>query len=224
MISINKIYDWLHKRVSVPEERDQPSGGWWHNMVRQEVVGLISKYDGSILEAGCGEGLFLLKAASLKPQVRIFGVDTDLDKLFYARSKFEEKKLRNIRLCYSDAAHIPFKEGLFDAVVCINTFLNMDSIDTVEQVLSEMSRVCKRDGVVIFDFRNSRNPFLNLKYILAPYYDATIKSNKLPLKTYSPVKIKGILDKLNLRIVNKTYMGFFIRRISPIIIIEARKC
>ncbi len=208
----------------MPEERGQPSGGWWHNMVRQKVVSLTSKYDGRILEVGCGEGLFLLKIALLNRQAAIFGFDRDLDKLFCARSKFEEKKLHNIRLCYSDATCIPFKDGYFDTVVCINTFLNMDSIDSVEQVLREMARVCKRDGKVIFDFRNSRNPFLNLKYALAPYYDATIKSNKLPLKTYSPARIRGILNDINLRIVNKTYMGSFIRIISPIIIIEARKC
>lgn len=220
---MRKLYYRLH-RVSKFKEKDEPSGGWWHSRVRQEAANLCQKYQGRVLEVGCGEGLFLTKLALLNPQLEITGVDSNINKLLKTEERGKESKLKNIKLIYADAVDMPFDDNYFDGVVCINTFFNMQSIDMVNQALAEIARVCKKGGKIIFDFRNALNFLLRLKYKLAPYYDVTVKEQKLPLNTYSPKQIKEILKNLNFRVINKKYIGFPGNILSPIIMIEAEKC
>jgi ubiquinone/menaquinone biosynthesis C-methylase UbiE len=220
---MRKLYYRLH-RVSKFREKDEPSGGWWHRRVRQEAVNLCQKYKGRVLEVGCGEGLFLANLAILNPRIEIVGIDNNINKLSKAKERCAINKLNNIELIDANALGIPFSDEYFDGTVCINTFFNMQSIEIVNQALAEIARVCKKGGKIIFDFRNSLNPFLRLKYKFSPYYDATVKEDKLPLNTYNPKDMEKVLSKLNLTIMNKIYIGFPGNILSPIIMIEAEKC
>ena len=222
---LRNFYYWFHREISKkPEERDEPSGGWWHNRVRREAVNLCQKCKGSLLEVGCGEGLFITRLAVLNPQLEITGIDSNRKKLLNTEKRCEEKQLKNVMLIYGNAVNLPFEDEQFETIVCINTFFNMESIDIANDVLTQMVRVCRRKGRVIFDFRNSLNPFLRLKYKLAPYYDPTVKEDRLPLNTYNPKHIETILRELNLAVVNKVFIGFPKNVLSPIIIIDAKKC
>ncbi|MBT5876567.1 MAG: methyltransferase domain-containing protein, partial [Candidatus Latescibacteria bacterium] len=58
--------------------------------------------------------------------------------------------------------HLPFVDRSFDAVTCLNTLLNLPSLDVVGTALNEMMRVS--DGKVIVDIRNGDNPVLVAKY------------------------------------------------------------
>lgn len=221
---IKKIYVWLHKKTSKVEERGEPSAGVWHNRVRQEVIDLCQKSKGRLLEVGCGEGLFLANLALDNSQLDVFGVDNHMSDLLRTKRRGEKKESGNIRLVHGDAMNLPFGDGSFDRIVCVNTFFNMESIDAVRHALEQMARVCKKKGRITFDFRNSANPFVRLKYKLAPCYDPTIREQGLPLNTYSIKHIREILDGLNLKIVSKTCVGFPVKALAPIIIMEAEKC
>ena len=58
---IPKVYYWLHKKFSKPDERGEYSAGVWQDAVREKVFELCTFSSGKLLEVGCGEGLFLLK-------------------------------------------------------------------------------------------------------------------------------------------------------------------
>ena len=212
------------KILKKPEERDEPSGGWLHSKIRKEVINLCKNVKGRLIEVGCGEGLFITKLAVSNSRLEIYGLDNNIDKILAAQRRCQEKKLKNIKLIYSDGVDFPSRNESFDMIVCINTFVNINSIDTVIQVLTQMTRVCKKGGRIIFDLRNSLNPLIKLKYKLAPYYDATIREEKLPLNTYNPKCIEEILGKLNLKIINKIFIGFPKNILAPIVIIEAERC
>ncbi len=221
---LKKIYYWFHKKISKPEERDAPSGGVWPNKIREEVVKICRNHQGRLLEVGCGEGLFISRLAVLNRQLEITGVDNNLNKLSQAKRKCDEQRSGRVKLIYTDATCLPLDNEHFDSVVCINVFLNLESIVTVKKIIAEISRGCKCKGKVIFDFRNALNPLLNLKYKLAPYYDATIRRDNLPLNTYHPEQIKAVLEENNFKIINKKYVGFPCNFLAPIIIVEAEKC
>ncbi len=217
---LGKLYSRLRFIAAKSEEKGQASSGYWPSQIRSQVEQIYKKAKGKLLEIGCGEGLFIMILATANPQLEITGVDSNINKLLSAKGKCGEKA----RFIYANAVSLPIQSGHFDYVVCINTFYNLKSIEIVGQVLEQMARVCKKKGRVIFDFRNSLNPFVRLKYKLAPYYDLTVKKSKLPLNTYHSKDIENILRKLNFRIINRIYIGFPLKILAPIIIIEAERC
>ncbi len=224
---LKKIYGWLHDMTSRPDERGEYSGGCWQDMVRKEALRLCGTVRGRVLEIGCGEGLFLAPLAKENPAPELYGVDNDSGRLIRAEKRFAENDLKNINLSLQEAPNLSFQDEFFDAVVCVNVFFNMPSIEMVKETLARMKRVCTTGGRIIFDFRNSRNLLLTAKYKLARYYDETVKD--LPLSTYDPREIERIIKDLNFDVVEKRFIPRFfgsgprLRGVAPIIMIEARK-
>jgi ubiquinone/menaquinone biosynthesis C-methylase UbiE len=220
---IESQYVWLHNKISGSEEENFPSAGRWHKKVREVALGLCAGKHGWLLEVGCAEGLFLRKI-SLSSSFKVIGIDNNFVKI-----KLADNELRNVRgadcaLVSADALNLPFKSRVFDLVICINTVFNLGTLAAARGVLGEMARTCRENGRIIFDFRNSANMFLKIKYKLAEFYDPTIKRDKLPLCTFSLKQIMVILEELGLRVLNKKFIGFPGNGLAPIILIEAEKC
>ncbi len=216
---IKKLYRWLYRVTSKPDERGEYSGGRWEGAVRKNTLELCKGIKGKALEIGCGAGLFALKLAAQEPALEVWAVDNNEARVLEAKAKAAEKGLKNIHLTVQDAAMLSFDEGFFDAVICINLFLNVN-IDSAAALLKNMKRVCRPSGRLIFEFRNSRDIFFVLKYKLARYYDDTAP---YPLYTYDPALIERILKDLGLSVIEKKFVGSPFKRFAPIIIIEVRK-
>ena len=212
---MTKIYRWFLRITSAPGEKGEYSGGYLQDRIRKEALVLCRHVKGRLLEIGCGEGLFLAQIAGQNRELEVWGIDND-----DARLKAAALRLPNANLSRCDAADLFFKDGYFDAVICVNVLFNLRSIDEVSRTLKEMRRVCKKDGSIIFDFRNSLNPLLFIKYRLARYYDDTLKG--LPLKTYHPKKIESILKEIGMTIVNKKFVGFNSRLFAAAVVVEAK--
>jgi ubiquinone/menaquinone biosynthesis C-methylase UbiE len=215
---LERIYYWLHRLVSKPQERGEYSSGVWQDRIRVAALKLCVGVPDRILEVGCGEGLFLAQVSEANPNIGLWGVDNSSKRISLARKRLSGK---NAYLSVEDATSLSFNDGYFDAVVCVNVFFNMPSMDVVKRTLAQMKRVVKNDGRLIFDFRNSQNPLLALKYKLAPYYDQTVRN--LPLKTYSPDQVVKMLKEMGLEIVSEDYFGSKCKSWAPIILIEAKK-
>ena len=218
---IKKFYKWLHNITSKPEEANEYSAGYWQSKVRAVAIELCRKKKGKLLEVGCGEGLFLAELALANKELQIYGIDRWKVILQKADKRLNGKGIKNVSLSLMDAASLSFEDSYFDTVVCINVLFNLESLGVVKKVLIEIARVCKKNGRVIFDFRNSKNPLLYFKYKLAPYYDKTVKN--LPLKTYSLEGMRSLSEELGFKIISDIPIGFFIKRIAPIIILKLEK-
>jgi ubiquinone/menaquinone biosynthesis C-methylase UbiE len=218
---IQKAYSNFHNLLSKPQERGEYSSGRWQNKVRVEAFQSCKDINGKLLEAGCGEGLFLAELALSNKDLELYGIDMSGKLLERARGRLKDKNIERIKLREADASVLPFEDLYFDAVVCINVLFNLPSRDIVRKVLLELGRVCKKKGKVIIDFRNKRNILLYLKYKLAPYYDQTVSS--LPLNTYTLEDIKMLLADAGLRIKKQTGIGFLSKVIPPIIVLELEK-
>ncbi len=217
---IEKVYYWLHQRTSRLDEQGEYSSGYWQDMIRQNAKEMCREHKGRLLDVGCGEGLFLARAVQEFPDMEFWGVDEWSGIL--ARAEKRVKPLKpGVTFMEADASSLPFDDNYFDTVVCVNVFFNMESIDKVRQSLREIARVCKPGGSVIFDFRNSLNPLLVMKYKFAAYYDETVKD--LPLNSYSPGSIRTILNALGFGIVQERPLSFPIKLLAPIFMIEAVK-
>lgn len=218
---LDKIYSWMHRRLAKADERGEYSAGVWQNAVRAKVIALSADAKGKLLEVGCGEGLLLLKLASLEPKLDIYGIDIWNEILVKAQSKLDKNNIHNVKLSQADATKLPFNDNFFDTVVCINVFFNLPSEVMVKQSLQEISRIVKKEGKFILDIRNSLNPLLFLKYKFAKYYDPTVKD--LPLRTYSYKKIADYLKQNNFEVIRKIAVGFPENCFAPIFVVEAKK-
>jgi ubiquinone/menaquinone biosynthesis C-methylase UbiE len=220
MILAEKIYYAFHRAVSHPEERGTNSAGPWQRLIRNYVLELCRGLSGSLLEIGCGEGIFLIQLSRINPGLKLVGIDNDSEMIRLGDRRIKESGLKNISLVWQQADQIVFQDSSFDTIVCINVLLNMD-LELVKRTLVQMSRLCKPGGRIIFEFRNRLNPFLVLKYLLAPYYDKTIIGKKL--STFFPRDIFAALRQEDFTVTTQIRHGFFIKDLAPLIIIEARK-
>jgi len=215
---LDMLYRPLHRLFSRPSERGEYSSGVWQDMVRRAVLDLCAGKRGTALEIGCGEGLFAVQLKQREPGLEVWGIDNDAARLEQAKAKARERGLE-INFSLGDAGRLPYPDASFDLVICANVFLILGSLGAIEAFLSEMKRVCRKDGSIIFDYRNSRNPLLRLKYALAPYYDHSVRH--LRLTTCDPRWIERALRGLGLKAVRQRNLGFFIRWLAPLIIVEA---
>ena len=219
---LKEIYLWLYRKTATVGGDAEHSSGPWQNAVRQEALNLCGDVgSGRVIEIGCGRGYFLTELAARNRSAEVWGIDHDEKELAQAERRSKELSLANMRFALQDATQLSLNEESFDAVVCINLLLSLPSLDAVSACLKNMSRICKKSGYILFDYRNSLNPLVPLKYKLASYYDRTLKNIKRA--AYSPRQIEGILNDLQLDIVTAKYLGFPARRFAPVIVVKAGK-
>jgi len=216
---LKRLYHWLYRVTSRPDERGEYSGGRVEGLARSQALELCKGSIGKALEIGFGSGLFVIKLAAQGPGLEVWGIDNNGLLVDHVLRKAADKELTNLRLAVEDAKHLSFTDETFDKVVCINLFLNI-GFEAMTAVLKEMKRVCKREGRLIFEFRNSRNIFFVLKYKLAKYYDTTAP---YPIYTFDPDRVDALLGELGLKAVRKRSLGFPVKWFAPIIFIEAEK-
>ncbi|MEW6075710.1 MAG: class I SAM-dependent methyltransferase [Candidatus Omnitrophota bacterium] len=218
---LKQLYYRLHDACAKDATKGRYSSGFWQDAVRDKALALCASSRGKLLEVGCGEGLFLLQLAGKNQDLKLWGIDNSNDRIQEAKKEGVKAKLPSLTFYEADATGLPFEESFFDTVVCINVLFNLPSWDCVKKVLFEATRVCKRQGRVIFEFRNSLNPLIVCKYALARYYDETVKT--LPLRPYRFSQLTRAANECGLDIVNGYAIGFFFRPLAPIIMVEAVK-
>lgn len=104
------------------------------------------KEDDSLLEVGCGSGLFLNR---LKSRVAfIAGVDFSIEQLRHINDE-------SVKFCVAEAAKLPFNDYVFDKVFCHSVFQYFPDIEYSKQSIEEMLRVSKPNGkLLISDILN----------------------------------------------------------------------
>ena len=221
MTLIQRIYDRLLRVTSKPGERGEYSGGYWQDKTRQAALRVISHDEGRLLEVGCGEGFFLTELAALNSRLQLWGLDRWPQILEKARQRLLAHRLNNITLVQSEAYHLPFEDGFFDVLVCINVLICLPRTEDLGRIVKEFSRVLKPGGKLVVEFRNGRNLILRAKYRLARYYDATVADH--PLSTYKEEEVLALLESSGFSVGQKLYLDFPVKRWAPIIIFEAEK-
>jgi ubiquinone/menaquinone biosynthesis C-methylase UbiE len=104
-----------------------------------------------VLELGCGYGRALKEIA---PHVtRIVGNDISRGSLEFAASYLQP--FRNCDLVRMDASRLAFRDGVFDAVFCIQNGISAFGRDR-QELVAEAVRVAKGGGVVLFSSYSPR--------------------------------------------------------------------
>jgi len=109
------------------------------------------------LDIACGTGDISFGLA--KRFQRVYGIDISKGMLNRAKLKMETAKAENrqIGIIYGDGEHLPFKDESFDAVTCI---LAIEHFPDTERAISEMKRVLKDRGILVFNLLEIRDGIL----------------------------------------------------------------
>ncbi len=118
-------------------------------------LGLIMRYrkifrslslnkEDSLLDIGCGIGLYPLSLANRVKSAQ--GVDLDYDKIKIAKKIAESLKVRNINFKVADINRLPFPDNVFDKVLCSEV---IEHIVDDRRAVSELTRVLKKGGNII---------------------------------------------------------------------------
>ena len=113
-------------------------------------VSIVKKLGiGSILDAGCGDGRFLGQVARLRSDYSLFGADysgraIEFARLFVPQAHFS----------VSDLSKLQYEPNSFDAVFLIETLEHIEP-SNISLILKEISRVLKKDGVLIVTVTSS---------------------------------------------------------------------
>jgi len=118
-----------------------------------EIAFVVDKIEGCelILELGCGYGRVLGRLAANVETV--VGIDTSYESLRLASELLRESP--RCHLAMMDAAEIGFRDGCFDAVVCIQNGISAFHVDQ-RRLVEEAMRITRPRGTVLFSSYSER--------------------------------------------------------------------
>lgn len=197
--SIANIYD--------ADFQDYPSQDYIKNVV-EHLENNVS--DGLVLEIGAGTGTF---TCTLRKQDNLV-ISSDFSKEMIARAKSKNENIDHIIYLQCDGEKLPFKNGIFDQVICIGLLHHMIFLpNSYFNCLDEITRVLKMHGDAIIIEPNLGNIFQKLSYYTLLKRNSTSSREK-------PIHIPEItkeLDDRNLKVeLVETFT--FLPRMTPHII------
>lgn len=147
--------------------------------------GIENKKDLKILDVATGPGRLAFYLEDNFRNAKITAVDINENMLKRAREIAGEKKV-NINFIRGDIYQLPFKENQFDAVVGLRFSMHLPDINSI---ISELARVLKKDGILIFDIFNL-NSILRLRS--SGWYKVSDLIDLLPQNGLEFVQKKGL--------------------------------
>lgn len=162
--------------------------------VRTAALKIARQINGRFLDVGCGNGLFLLEYYVTDAKKAIaFGLDHDRQAIYEARTLFKDNNISIEPLLIGDGFNLPFEDEKFEVVFCLNTFLNFHPFEKIEAFIIEMHRICKKGGWIVFDYRNSHNPYLWFRYRLSSL------TGRLNVHGHCRKEFQPLMRKLNIK-------------------------
>ncbi|MCS7163463.1 MAG: class I SAM-dependent methyltransferase [Thermodesulfovibrio sp.] len=139
------IYDKT-KRLFFEKISETWDEKFYNEKLESKFYSIVSEmnleYDSLILDVGTGTGNLLKPIISkLGEKSTIFAIDYSEKMLKIAKKKFS--KVKNIFFILADAHFMPFRDYIFDTVICFGVFPHFDD---KEISVKEISRILKKGG------------------------------------------------------------------------------
>jgi SAM-dependent methyltransferase len=175
----------------------------------------------SVLDVGCGSGQQLAEFLQWGRGCSLHGIDLVEDRILAARAR-----LASADLCVGDACRLPWPNATFDVVTQFTVFTSVRDKDMKRQIASEMLRVSKPDGLILWcDFRynnprNSNVRGIEAKEIRSLFPGCVVKLEKIGLapplaRAVVPVSWIAALMLEKAPFLRTQYLGT-IRRTAPL--------
>ena len=113
-----------------------------HRVLLGRMRGPLGDRPATVLDVGCGTGVFAALARSAFPSASIWGVDLVAAMLAKGRER-RPASPGAVALVQGDSERLPFPAGAFDVVTCSNSFHHYPD---QARAVAEMHRVLKPEG------------------------------------------------------------------------------
>lgn len=176
----------------------------------KRILQLLNAQKGEkILECGIGTG-WPMAISLARNSTNITGIDISSDLLKQCQSNFQKEGL--FLKCYEldmDKTDLPFEDNSFDKVYSISTTWYLLNI---KKALSEMVRLTKSGGIIIFDILNILHVSSLCIWVYSFLRNSSvlqrIKPSHILHKYRLPFYINAILENLDVEYIVKGYYLF----------------
>ena len=150
----------------------------------------INAKDSILLDYGCGVGPTIDRILNFNPK-KIIGIDISDVSISKAKKKFKDIDAK-VELLVDNCESTKFKKNSFDIVYGLGILHHLQT----NKCISEISRVLKHNGVLLFIEPLGTNPFINLYRRLTPKsrskdeHPLTKKDFKIIKENFNEVKLK----------------------------------
>jgi len=193
---------------------DSP-GGYALRERKARVLELMRGVKGRVLDVGCGPGVMVEDV--LRLGCDFWGVDGSPQMIDQCRRRFRSSDRAHFAV--GDARRLLFRDGFFDAVVCVGA---IDRIPDYRTALQEMMRVLRPGGTLVVSFPNLLSPYAAWKNfafypavaVLRPLYYTTARRSRpasLPFafaKLYTRRAATRLLASLGADVQQLAYFHF----------------
>lgn len=159
--SINTTYPESEAIIYDQKRFSDPKGKLFNKLEMQQLERVLYVFSSKqrILEVGCGTGRFMLKC--LENGHEVHGLDPSPSMV----TKCREKMLTFEKVYYylGEGAKMPFKNNEFNFVFSIRTLNQVSSKSYAFDMVREMIRVCRNEGIVLLEFVNRYSISLHRK-------------------------------------------------------------
>ena len=184
-----------------------PSYQEWFNEEKKYLQKIIIP-DAQVLEVGCGDGRSIFDILPITKNIT--GIDHDDNAVVDAKNNFSRFPL--VKILKADATELPFKDGQFDFVICMTSFVNF--ADKKFIILEEMKRVLKKSGKIIISvfsedaLEERKKIYKTIGLIIKKEENGTIFFDKLSRdnisEQFSKKQLEDIFFQANLKIQDIT--------------------
>jgi ubiquinone/menaquinone biosynthesis C-methylase UbiE len=172
---VAKSYDWFARRYDGVKRFDPRAERWY--VAGPLMQGLWRVKEPLVLDVATGTGRLPLALFSEGFAGKIIGLDLSLGMLRQAQDKLAPYS-DHVCLVWQDASTLPFDDGVFDAVTCLEA---LEFLPRPLEALAEMVRVLAPDGILFLTNRvGPEARFLPGRAIPRPYFEEVLA--ELPLR------------------------------------------
>lgn len=137
--SLQKLYI---KIFGIPEIGLQIRNLYFEKIIRRNLRNYNAK---SILDAGCGIGIYTIALRRLYPKAKIIGSDIDREKLQFCNNIAKDLHIDNIDFVYGDITKQVRKKNLYNLIVHIDV---LEHVENYKQVLKNLHSLLTPLGYV----------------------------------------------------------------------------
>jgi ubiquinone/menaquinone biosynthesis C-methylase UbiE len=166
--------------------------------------------DTRIIDIASGTGRIALELVTLGIK-KVVATDLTAAMLEVSKSKLPEKYRDNLEYHVADMKHLPFQTQSFDAAT-IGAFFYLVPLNEYSSYVKDVSRVLKKDGMLVCEIMNMMHLLNPIKFI-GKFYHRHILGKKIKSHAY-PWELANISDHFVIDEIVGTDFPYIFNRIS----------